>query len=59
MLLGELRVKCARAQLGSVDVAGSRAVFYHAGRAGVAFVRELKGKTPDRKLRELLDFRRP
>ena len=55
VLLGELRVACARARLGHLDVTGPRAVFYRAGSRDVAFVRELKSKTPDRKLRELME----
>ena len=59
VLLGELRVACARARLGHLDVTGPRAVFYRAGSRDVAFVRDLKGQTPDRKLRELIKLASP
>ena len=52
--LGELRVACARARIRHIDVVGARAVFYRVGSRDVAAVRELKSKTPDRKLRELM-----
>ena len=54
--LATLRVKCAAAKICNVDVKDSRAVFYKVGSHDIAFVRDLKGKTPDRKLKELIGF---
>ena len=54
--LAELRVACARARISHVDVRGSRAVFYRCGSREVAFVRDLRGRKPDQKIRELLGF---
>ena len=52
--LAELRVLCARARINHVDVKGTRAVFYKAGGREIAKVIDLKGKSPARKLAELL-----
>ena len=54
--LAELRVLCARARINHVDVKGTRAVFYSCGSRDIAFVRDLKGKKPDRKIQELMGF---
>lgn len=54
--LTELRVRLAAARIDHLDVKGARAVFYRVGSRGVAFVRDLKGRTPDRKIRELSGF---
>jgi transcription-repair coupling factor (superfamily II helicase) len=51
--LAELRAKCASARINHIDVKDKRAVFYRCGSRDVAFVRELKGKTADAKIREL------
>ena len=51
--VARLRVACADARIGNVDVKGARAVFYRAGSREIAFVRDLKGRTPDAKIREL------
>jgi hypothetical protein len=40
----------------NVDVKESRAVFYRVGSRDIAFVRDLRGKTPDRKIKELAGF---
>ena len=54
--LARLRVKCAAARVSNVDVKESRAVFYRVGSRDIAFVRDLRGKTPDRKIKELAGF---
>ena len=51
--LARLRVKCAAAKISNIDVRNGRAVFYRVGSRDIAFVRDLKGKTTDRKLKEL------
>ena len=51
--IAELRARCAEARIDHVDVRGSRAVFYRRGSRDIAFVRDLRGKTADRKLAEL------
>ena len=53
--LAELRVWCAHARISNIDARGTRAVFYKCGSRDIAFVRDLKGKTADAKLRELAD----
>ena len=50
------RVACAAAKISNIDVKNRRAVFYKVGSRDVAFVRDLKGKTPDRKIAELAAF---
>ena len=52
--LAELRVRCAAQGVGIIDVKGSRAVLYKAGSRDIAKVVELRGKTADRKIAELL-----
>ena len=54
--LARLRVKCAASRISNIDARNGRAVFYKVGSRDIAFVRELKGKTPDRKLKELIGF---
>ena len=54
--LAKLRVACAAAKISNIDVKDRRAVFYRAGSRDVAFVRDLKGRTPDRKIAELAAF---
>ena len=54
--LAKLRVACAAAKISNIDAKDRRAVFYKVGSRDVAFVRDLKGKTPDRKIAELLAF---
>ena len=51
--LAELRVRCAAARVDRLDVKGTRAVFYRVGSRDIAFVRDLKGRNADRKIREL------
>ena len=51
--IAKLRVLCANAGYGHVDVKGTRAVFYREGGREIAQVIDLKGKTPARKLAEL------
>lgn len=52
--IAELRVLCATASVDHVDVKGKRAVFYKTGSREVFKVIDLKGKTSDRKLTELM-----
>ena len=54
--LAKLRVACAAAKISNIDAKDRRAVFYKVGSRDVAFVRDLKGKTPDRKIAELVAF---
>ena len=54
--LAKLRVACAAAKISNIDVKDRRAVFYKVGSRDVAFVRDLRGKTPDRKIAELVAF---
>ena len=54
--LAKLRVACAAAKISNIDAKDRRAVFYKVGARDVAFVRDLKGKTPDRKIGELVTF---
>ena len=54
--LALLRVRCAKARISNIDVRNGRAVFYRVGERDIAFVRDLKGKTADRKLNELIKF---
>ena len=54
--IAELRVVCAEHRIDHIDVGGTRAIFYRVGSRDIAFVRDLKGKTPDRKLAELLRY---
>lgn len=54
--LAKLRVACAAAKISNIDAKDRRAVFYKVGSRDVAFVRDLKGKTPDRKIAELISF---
>jgi transcription-repair coupling factor (superfamily II helicase) len=53
--LARLRVRCAAARISNIDVRGGRAVFHRAGEREIAFVRDLKGNTADRRIRELMD----
>ena len=52
--ISELRVLCAAASIDHVDLKGTRAVFYKTGSRDVFKVIDLKGKTSDRKLTELM-----
>jgi transcription-repair coupling factor (superfamily II helicase) len=52
--LARLRVRCAAARICNINVRGDRAVFYRVGERDIAFVRDLKGKTADRRIRELM-----
>ena len=52
--ISKLRVLCANAGYGHIDVKGTRAVFYREGGREIVQVIDLKGKTPARKLAELL-----
>ena len=49
-----LRTECALAKVVNVDVKGTQAVFYKAGSRDIAFVEQLRGKTAEAKLSELL-----
>ncbi len=51
--LARLRVLCANSGISSIDVKGKRAVFYKNGSHEIAFVKDLKAVTPDRRLSEL------
>jgi len=52
--IAELRVHCAHAKVGNVDVVGTRAVFYKNGTRDIAFVETLKAKTPASKIAEMI-----
>ena len=52
--LARLRVRCAAARICNINVRGDRAVFYRVGERDIAFVRDLKGKSADRRIRELM-----
>ena len=52
--IAELRVLCAAASIEHIDVKGTRAVFYKTGSRDVFKVIDLKGRTADRKLSELI-----
>jgi transcription-repair coupling factor (superfamily II helicase) len=54
--LAKLRVACAAAKISNIDAKDRRAVFYKVGSRDVAFVRDFRGKTPDRKIAELAAF---
>ncbi len=51
--LADLRVHCAAARINHIDVRNTRAVFYRVGSREIAFVADLHGKTPDKKIAEL------
>ena len=52
--IAELRVLCAAASIDHIDAKGTRAVFYKTGSRDVFKVIDLKGRTADRKLTELI-----
>ena len=52
--IAELRVACAHAQIEHVDVKETRAVFYKTGSRDVFRVVDLRGRTSERKLAELM-----
>jgi transcription-repair coupling factor (superfamily II helicase) len=52
--LAELRVRCAAAGIGIIDAKDRRAVLYRNGSREVAKVVDLKGRTADRNITELL-----
>ena len=52
--IAELRVVCAAADIEHVDVTGSRAVLYKSGSREVYKVVDLRGKSSDRKISELI-----
>ena len=52
--LAELRVKCAAAGIGIIDAKETRAILYTNGSREIAKVVDLKGRTADRKITELL-----
>lgn len=52
--LAELRIKCATAGIRIIDTKDSRAVFYKNGSRSVAKVVDLKSRTADGKIKELL-----
>ncbi|MCR5414266.1 MAG: transcription-repair coupling factor [Kiritimatiellae bacterium] len=51
--LAALRVECAAAGINHVDVKGGRAVFYRTGSRDIAFVRDIRGSSADRKIGEI------
>ena len=53
--LAELRIRCAEAKIGIIDAKGTRAVLYRNGSRDVVGVADLKGKSADRKITELLE----
>ena len=52
--IADLRVACAAARIGIVDAKGTRAILYRNGTREIAKVVDLRGKTPDKKLNELM-----
>ena len=52
--LAQLRVACANAQVDHVDVTGTRAVFYRVGEPRPDKVIDLRAKSPDGKITELM-----
>ena len=58
ILLSKLRVECAKAGIGHVDVKDGRAVFYRTGEIRPCCVENLKGKTADARIRSLLALAR-
>ena len=52
--LAELRICAAKNRIERIDVRASRAVFYDASSREIAFVRDLKSKSPDGKIGELM-----
>ncbi len=52
--ISKLRVLCANAGYGHIDVKGPRAVFYKVGSRDIAKVIDLKGKTAEAKLGDLI-----
>ena len=52
--LAKLRVACAASGYDRIDAKGDRAVFYRAGSRQVAKVADLRGKTADRRIAELV-----
>ena len=52
--ISKLRVLCANAGYGHIDVKGTRAVFYKDGSRDIAFVHDLRGKTAEAKLGDLI-----
>ena len=52
--ISELRVLCASVSIDHIDVKGTRAVLYRTGSREVFKVIDLKGRTADRKLSELI-----
>ena len=53
--LAQLRLACARAGVGSIDVREQRAVFRSRATGEIAAVVELKGRSADRKVTELIN----
>ncbi len=54
--LARLRVKCAANRISNIDVRDKKAVFYKTGSKDIAYVAELRGKSADRKLKELISL---
>jgi hypothetical protein len=52
-------VRAARAGIGIIDAAGTRAVFYRNATRTIETVLDFKGRTPDRKIQELLAALKP
>ena len=51
--IAELRIACASRRIARIDVRGPRAIFYRTNSDAIAFVRDLKGKSADRKIAEI------
>ena len=54
--LASLKIACAEAGFSRVDAKNGKAVFRDASTLAIRAVKELKGKTPRRKIAELLEF---
>lgn len=54
--LASLKIACAEAGFSRVDAKNGKAVFRDASTLAIRSVKELKGKTPRRKIAELLEF---
>lgn len=52
--LAKLRLACASAGIGAIDVKGARAYFRESENNELAFVHELRGTTPDAKIESML-----
>ncbi len=55
-LLSELRIKCANCGVALLRVSSSRAMFYKSGNAEVSYVGDLKSKSADARIKELISM---